>query len=158
MPDLIDLYIAFGLLVVVVVVYLANRVGVLPKKSLPILGGALAGAMGLVLFRRWQAKAADAQIAEIKRRIELRDGQLAEIETSRKLAHEELASARAKLDQQLAAAQRQRMHIVASDEEQRRAIDAADANTTGREYYRMLEEEARLEAQRRNPVPVGGGN
>jgi septal ring factor EnvC (AmiA/AmiB activator) len=158
MLENLDVYVAVALMLTVVIVYLANRVGVLPKKSLPIVLGALAAVLGLSLFRRWQLRGLDSQIDEVNRRIAEREKEIQRLELERKLSHDELAAARARLNEQATAAMKQRMEIVAEGEEKRAVIAAASFDETTRLYEDMLRTEAA--ARTGTPVPAvsGGGN
>ena len=51
-----DITIPLILIVVAIVVIVASRMGVLPKKSLPFVAGALASVFGFSLFKKWQDK------------------------------------------------------------------------------------------------------
>jgi hypothetical protein len=51
-----DLTIPLILIVVAIVVIVASKMGVLPKKSLPFVAGALASVFGLSLFKKLQDK------------------------------------------------------------------------------------------------------
>ena len=157
MPNLTDVYLAVGLFAVAVVVYLTNRVGVLPKKSIPVIVGAIAGALGFTLLRRWQGRAADAQIDLLKDRIAKRDVIIKDLETKHNAAESEFTSAKANLERQLAAAQKQRMQILTKDTTEKERIDGLTLDETSKEYEKALREEAEYQAsKRRVPAPAGG--
>ncbi len=68
-----DLFIAVGLVAVVVVVYLIYRMGVLPKKSLPFVIGGLVGILGITIFRERRMKG-------LRQDLERREKRLKEME------------------------------------------------------------------------------
>src|SRR2546423_10177628 len=108
MPSNFDLWIAAAFFLVVAIVFIGTRVGVMPKKSIPVVTGAVFGALGIGLLASWRRRAADAQIENLKQRIAQRDKRLAEVMQKRQLAAEELAAATTGLDNQMAAVQIQR--------------------------------------------------
>src|SRR5687768_11067485 len=148
MPANFDLYIAAALFLIVAIVFVGTRVGVMPKKSLPVVAGAVFGALGIGLFASWRRRAADAQIEELKRRIAKRDGDLAELMTKRTFADDELAAARAGLNNQLAAVQIQREAIGRTLVTENVRIDQQGAGEAHDELTRLVKEEA--EVQRRS--------
>jgi biopolymer transport protein ExbB/TolQ len=154
MPDYFDLYVAFGLLFVVIVVFIASRVGILPKKSIPILLGALAGVLGLRLLKKWQGRALDGQIKELQDRIAKRDVDLQALEAQSEVSHQELAAARAALDQQLAAAQKQSLALEAADKAEKERIARLSTDATIDEFQKMMERRANAVA---TPATATGG-
>jgi hypothetical protein len=152
MPDLLDLYVAFGLLFVVIVVFIASRVGVVPKKSIPIVLGAVAGVLGLRLLKAWQGRALDGQIKELKDRIAKRDIDLKTLEAKSEVSHQQLAATRAALDQQLSAAQKQRLALEAADTAEADRIAGLSTDATIDEFQKMMDARAKAVA-----VPAGGG-
>jgi len=140
-PDSLDLWVAAGLLIVVVIVYVGNKVGVLPNKSIPVVAGAVFGALGFMWFASWRRKATDAQVRELKRRIEERDAALEDLRRRRGVAEEELAAARTALNNQKAAAEKALAEIDKRLDAEVAGIDTAGAVTTATEYARQLREE-----------------
>ena len=142
MREYLDVYIAAALLLAVIGVFVASRVGVVPKKSIPYIVGALGAVFGLHVFRRWQGRAIDEQIRELEAGIAKRDEELARLEKDRAASRRELDAVRASLDQQLAASQKQRLLIEAQNTTERERIDRLDLPSTLREYKRMQDAEA----------------
>jgi len=71
MGNLVDLYIALGMLIFVVTVFIISRIGFLPKKTLPFVVGALAGVVGIVIFKRQRTNGLRKELE--KREEELRE-------------------------------------------------------------------------------------
>src|SRR5687768_4654797 len=86
----LDLYIAGVLLLAIVFVFIASRIGVLPKKSAPIFFGGLAAVFGVYLFKKWQGAALDDRMRELDEQIKRRDEELARLERSRQATRQEL--------------------------------------------------------------------
>lgn len=152
----IDLYIVGALFLITALVFIGTRVGVMPKKSLPVVAGAVFGALGIGLFARWRRNAVDAQIKDLKDRIAKREEALAELQQKRKLADDELAAARAGLDNQLAAVKLQRQAIAEKLEKDNAAIDeqgAAEAHDT---LLRQIKEEQDFKRRSSGIRAVGG--
>jgi hypothetical protein len=118
-----DTLIALGLAAIAVVVFVASRVGVLPKKSVPVAVGALLGLLGLSIWQTSRRRALQQQAKEIKDRIKERDTTIARLETKYREDRTALDSAGAALDQQLAAHERELGRIEAKNREERAAIE-----------------------------------
>jgi septal ring factor EnvC (AmiA/AmiB activator) len=138
----IDIYIAAALFLVMAIVFVGTRVGVMPRKSIPVVAGAVFGALGLGIFAAWRRRAADAQIEELKKRIAKRDQDLEELMRKRKFADEELAAARASLNNQLAAVSVQRQGIAENLAAEQDRIAKLPATEVHDELTRLLQEEA----------------
>lgn len=99
----------------------ASRLGVLPRRSLPALLGALVGALGIVVWKQHQARAAAARIRALEQ--QLADGRrrLETLERDYQATREEVAAARARYDDEVRAA-RDRIATLqdASDDERAR--------------------------------------
>jgi septal ring factor EnvC (AmiA/AmiB activator) len=65
-----DLVIAFGLIGIILVLFLISRMGILPKKSLPYVAIALAGIFGFVIFRNKQKRDLQKQLDELEKQID----------------------------------------------------------------------------------------
>lgn len=98
--------------IVVVLVFLgaagalvyASRIGVLPKKSVPALFGALLGGLGVVVWKERQARAANRRIIELGKQLEREDARLRELERDYGATRREVEAARARYDDEVRAA------------------------------------------------------
>jgi cell division protein FtsB len=118
-----DTLIALGLAAIAVVVFVASRVGVLPKKSIPVAVGALLGLLGLSIWQTSRRRALQQQAKEIKDRIAERDKEIARLENKYRDDRTALDSTGALLNQQLAAHERELERSEAKNREERAAIE-----------------------------------
>jgi Skp family chaperone for outer membrane proteins len=134
---MLDIYIVVALLVAVVVVFVASRVGFLPKKSIPVILGAIAAVFGWSLFREHQVDTLKARIKDMEKRIADRDETLEKLKEERGVSEAELDAARARLDEQLAAAKKQQLLLEARNQQERDEIDKLDLPSTIRRYQEL---------------------
>lgn len=139
--DNLDLYLAFALLLGVAIVFVGSRVGILPKKSIPLVIGAIVGLVGVEVLRDRRARALKEHLKELEDRIKKRDAELAQLEKAREISRRELDEARGRLDLQLAAAMKQTMLIETRNKAERARIDVLDLPSTIAEYRKMQAEE-----------------
>ncbi len=118
-----DLYIAGGLVVIAIVVFFLTQIGLLPKKSIPIVAGALLGGLGLVIFRAARQRALEAQLKQVKDEVDRRDKQLTEMQKQYGLKEQEVAAERARLQDQIVARQKEILTLQAQDAARRAQID-----------------------------------
>ena len=118
-----DTLIALGLAAIAVVVFVASRIGVLPKKSVPVAVGALVGLLGLSIWQTSRRRALQQQAKQIKDRIAERDKTIAGLEDKYREDRTALDRAGAALDQQLAAHERELERLEAANREERAAIE-----------------------------------
>jgi hypothetical protein len=118
-----DTLIALGLAAIAVVVFVASRVGVLPKKSIPVAIGALLGLLGLTIWQTSRRRALQQQAKEIKDRIGERDKVIAKLEDKYREDRTALDSTGAALNQQLAAHERELERSEATNRAERAAIE-----------------------------------
>ena len=117
-----DTLIALGLAAIAVVVFVASRVGVLPKKSVPVAVGALVGLRPQHLADEPAEGAAAAGAAD--QGPDRRAGQtIARLEAKYREDRTALDGAGAALDQQLAAHERELQRLEAQNREDRKAIE-----------------------------------
>lgn len=118
-----DLWIALGLIALIVIAVVGSRIGILPKKSVPYVATAVGGAIAVTLFRRWLLQGEVREFEKAKAEAE---------QASRELdaMKKEYAIARAKRDELIAryesktAAHRERILMIdARTAERRREID-----------------------------------
>lgn len=155
--DNIDLYVAAALFLIVAIVFVGTRVGVMPKKSIPVVTGAVFGALGIGLLASWRRRASDAQIEELKNRIAKRDEELAELMKKRRFADDELAAARAGLNNQLAAVQIQRQGIAEKLAQENGKIDVQTPIEAHDEFTRLVTEEREVQRRSSGTRVAGGG-
>src|SRR6266540_3815750 len=75
-----DTLIALGLAAVAVVVFVASRIGLLPKKSVPVAVGALLGLLGLSVWQSARRKALQEEAKRIKDGIAKRNETITRLE------------------------------------------------------------------------------
>ncbi len=118
-----DLYIAGGLVVIAIIVFFLTQIGLLPRKSIPIVAGALLGGLGLVIFRAARQRALEAQLKQVKDEVDRRDKQLTDMQAQYGLKEKEVAAERARLQDQITARQTEVLTLQAQDTQRRQDID-----------------------------------
>lgn len=118
-----DLYIAGGLVVIALVVFFLTQIGLLPKKSIPIVAGALLGGLGLVIFRAARQRALEAQLKQVKKEVDDRDKRLTQMQQQYGLKEQEVAAQRARLEDQITARQKEVLALQAQDAARKQQVD-----------------------------------
>lgn len=118
-----DLIIALGLVGIVVVVFIISQMGILPKKTLPYVIGALAGLLGITLFREWRTKGLAKKIAEQEKILNEKEEKLKELKEKYMASDRELQKAKEDLEKQIAAYKKMLLQLQAETREEKEKID-----------------------------------
>ncbi len=118
-----DLYIAGGLVVIALVVFFLTQIGLLPRKSIPIVAGALLGGLGIVIFRAARQRALEAQLKQVKKEVDDRDKRLTQMQQQYGLKEQEVAEERGRLEDQITARQKEILALQAQDAARKQQVD-----------------------------------
>lgn len=123
----VDLVVALGLVAIVAVVFIGSRMGVLPKRSVGVVAGALLAVFGVFLFQRSRRRALERRAKELEERIAQRETELARWRTAYQDSMARYHQAGAALDAELAATQTELALAAARNRAERERIDAMTA-------------------------------
>lgn len=118
-----DLLVAIGLVAIALIVFFLYQIGLLPKKSIPLVVGALLGGLGFVIFRERRQQALKGQLKEVQDRIKQRQTQIDQLKTQYQLTDEDVAKQRAQLQEQATALQKEILTLRANNATERKEID-----------------------------------
>jgi nitrate reductase NapE component len=133
-----DLVIAGGLVLIAIVVFLLSRMGLLPKKSIPIVAGALVGAFGIVIWRQRRTQIMRARLEELEKELKIREGKVKQLRDGSLASETELRKAQAELSAQRTALQQSILQVDARTKEERERIDRLDTNEVADEFVRRF--------------------
>ena len=119
-----EIAIVLGVLVAAVVLFLLWRMGFLTKKTLPIVGGALAALGALVFVRSKKRDQVNEEIEAKEKELAEREKRLEELKGDAETSERELEEAEAELDRAKAKHKRELAKIEAETEEEKRRIDS----------------------------------
>ena len=122
MPDW-DLLVAIGLVAIALIVFFLYQIGLLPKKSIPLVVGALLGGLGIVIFRERRQQALKGQLKDVQDRIKQRQKQIDQLKTQYQLTDADVAKQRAQLQEQATALQKEILTLQANNAQERKEID-----------------------------------
>ncbi len=122
MPDW-DLLVAIGLVAIALIVFFLYQIGLLPKKSIPLVIGALLGGLGIIIFRERRQQALKAQLKEVQDRIKQRQTEIDNLQTQYQLTDADVAKQRAQLQEQATALQKEIITLQANNAAERQQID-----------------------------------
>lgn len=122
MPDW-DLLVAIGLVAIALIVFFLYQIGLLPKKSIPLVVGALLGGLGIVIFRERRQQALKGQLKDVQDRIKQRQTQIDQLKTQYQLTDADVAKQRAQLQEQATALQKEILTLQANNAQERKEID-----------------------------------
>ncbi len=122
MPDW-DLLVAIGLVAIALIVFFLYQIGLLPKKSIPLVIGALLGGLGIIIFRERRQQALKAQLKEVQDRIKQRQTEIDNLQTQYQLTDADVAKQRAQLQEQATALQKEIITLQANNAAERKQID-----------------------------------
>jgi septal ring factor EnvC (AmiA/AmiB activator) len=133
-----DLLVALGLIVIVVFVLFLVKIGLLPKKSLPFVLGAMLGIFGFSLWREHRMKKLRQELwkreAELKKREEI----LKKLKEDYQASEQELAKARAELQKHREAYQKAILQLNAQNEQEKERIDQLFGDALQDEFSKLL--------------------
>jgi hypothetical protein len=119
---MVDLYIAGGLVGIVVIVYLLSRMKFLTKKSLPYVVLGLLAALGFGYFKLRRMDSARKKIKKIKKEIDKRKEKVTALEKASEADKAKLKEIDAELDRKLAAHEKQSLMENAESKEEKERI------------------------------------
>ncbi len=117
-----DLTIPLILIVVAIVVIVASRMGVLPKKSLPFIAGALASVFGLSLFKQLQDKSRRSALLQREKDLDALAARARATAAATNAADLQRTAALAELQRQKEAVQKETLLIEARTEAEKQEI------------------------------------
>lgn len=133
-----ELVIALGILVVVVVLFVLWRMGFLNRKTLPIVGGVLAGIGAVAVVREKKRGRLEAEIEAKERELAGREKRLEELKKNAELSEVELAEAQADLERQRQEHRREILRIDAETAEEKERIAALSSDELVNEFQRVF--------------------
>ncbi|MFL5493819.1 MAG: hypothetical protein ACJ8DC_05460 [Gemmatimonadales bacterium] len=133
-----DLVIAGGLVLIAIVVFLLSRMGLLPKKSLPIVAGALVGVFGFTIWRERRTRDMRARLDELEKQLKEREKKVQELRDGSLASEAELRKAQADLTAQRAALQQSILQVDAKTKAEQERIERLDTNEVADEFVRRF--------------------
>lgn len=130
--------IALGALAIVVVLFLLWRMGILTKKTVPIVGGVLAAIFGAVILRERGQARRRRELAAKEKQLREREKRLKELRESAAVSDAELDAARAELDREREEHARETLRIEAETEEEKARIDELSGDEVFDEFRRAF--------------------
>jgi len=134
----IDTYIALGLIGLILVVFLINRISLLPKKSGLFLIGGIFGIVGIFLFRNWRTKSVLRDLRKREEKLKEMEKNLALLKDRYNVSDQELQKATAELEGQRAAYKKTILLIKAKNREEKEKIDKLSAQEVFQEYAKIF--------------------
>jgi septal ring factor EnvC (AmiA/AmiB activator) len=134
----IDTYIAFGLIGILIVVFLIYNMGLLPKKGIPYIVGALLALFGIHVFREWRSKNLRRTIAELEKQIKEKEKELKESKEKYSASERDLQIVLAELERQLAAAEKTILKIREENKKEKERIDGLDGEELHDEFRKAF--------------------
>ena len=133
-----DLQIALLLVVIVVVVFIANRIGVLPRRSIPIVVGAIAAVFGWRIWRDRRQAALRKELEDLQKKLDERDQALKKLKTDVQISDRQVDESRAALQAQVDAMQKDILLTKEENAQKRAEIDAMDATKVREEFRKAF--------------------
>lgn len=133
-----ELVIALGILVVVVVLFVLWRMGFLNRKTLPIVGGVLAGIGAVAVVRQKKRDRLRAEIEAKERELAEREKRLEVLKENAELSEVEVAETRADLERQREQHHRDILRIDAETAEEKERIEALSSDELASEFQRVF--------------------
>lgn len=119
-----DLVIAFGLIGIILVLFLISRMGILPKKSLPYVAIALAGIFGFAIFRNKQKSDLQKQLDELEKQLKEQKNNAEKIKNELGVKEEQLDKALSNHVKTEAAVKKNIMILDAKNTEEKERIES----------------------------------
>lgn len=133
-----DITIPLILIVVAVVVIVASKMGVLPKKSLPFVAGAIASVFGLAIFKKWQDKSRRSGLERRERELDVIAKRAQATAAGATSADVQRTAALAEVQRQKEAVHKERLLIQARTAEEREAISKLQGEELWERYLQQF--------------------
>lgn len=134
----IDTYIVLGLVGIAVLLFLISRMGLLPKKSLPYIAAALAGAFGLALFNKLRSDNLNEEIKQLEEDLKKREKKLEEIKITYEASDRKLEEKKAELDDHLAAYKKETLLIKEENKKEKERIEKLSGEELHNEFRKAF--------------------
>ncbi len=131
-----DLYIAFGLIVIVVIVLLISKMGILPKKSLPYLIAGLLGIFGVSILKRKRIKRLDEDLQRKEKQLKDEEDKLERFKKDYDASEKELQKVKAELQAAREAHEKEILMLMAENKKAKNRIDKLYGRELDREFLR----------------------
>lgn len=132
------LLIALGLVAIVAVLFMLWRMGILSKKSLPFVGGALAAIMGVAIVRQRGEARRREELKKKEEELRERERKLEGLRADAAVSERELDEARAELEREKEETEREMLRIEAETEEEKERIDSLSSEEVFDEFRRAF--------------------
>jgi len=130
----IDTYIAFGLIGIVIVIFLLNRLGVLPKKSIPYVAGAMLALFGIHIFREWRSNKLRGDIEELEKQIKEKEKNLKKLKEKYGVSDQELQKVTAELERLKSSYEQTILQLKEKNKELKQRIDGLTGEDLHNEF------------------------
>lgn len=134
-----DLYIVFGLIGIVIVVFLVSRMGILPKKSLPYLGIALLGIFVIGLFRKMRTDGLKEKYKKAKADAEKTKKELEKMEKDYQISKKKRDEIIAEHEKRIAATGKHILMNEAENKARKREIEHLSGEELNKEVNALLD-------------------
>ena len=134
----IDTLIAIGLIVLLIGAFLTSRNRALPKKSLPFIIAALAGVVGIALFRNRRALSLRQDLKRREEEINALEKKLQGLKKRYGVSEEKRQELRAELEQQRTAYEQTILQIKAENKKEKERIDRLAGEELHQEFRDAL--------------------
>lgn len=118
-----DLYIAYGIIGIVLIAFILSRMGVLPKKTLPFIIGALAAVFGLSLFQQRRLRSLRKDLEQREKVLKEKEEKLKELQNGYQASEQQLAQVKAELAILKAAYEKALLQIEFENNKEKERID-----------------------------------
>ncbi len=119
-----DLWLALGLIAIIVISVIGSRIGVLPKKSVPYVATAVGGALVATILRRWLFRAELREFQEAKAEAERVGRELDAMKKEYPISQQKRDQAAAEYEAKIAAHRENVLLIDARTEARKKEIEA----------------------------------
>lgn len=138
MSNLIDLYVALGMLILVVVVFIISRITALPRQTLPFVVGAFAAVIGITVLTRQRTNGLRKELEKREKELQEREKKLAELKNDYQISEEQLQQVKAKLQEQREAYEKMMLQIQAKNEAEKERIEHLKGEELHHEFSDFL--------------------
>ncbi len=133
-----DMVIAFGLIGIIIVVFLISRMGILPKKSLPFLIAALAAVFGIALFKRLRTDKLKDELKKREDELKKKEEKLKELKANYNVSEIKLQEMNADLERHRAAYEKELLDLKAENKKEKDRIDSLSGEELHDEFKKAF--------------------
>ena len=133
-----DLFIAFGLIGITIILFLIYRMHILPNKSLPYVAFALVGVFGFSIIKKWKSDKLKTELKNLEKELNKKEEKLKQLKKTYETSDKKLHEMEAELEHHRTAYKKQILFINAKNKEEKERIGSLEGKEVFDEFRKAI--------------------